>query len=429
MCAPNEIVKNGQLMPAALTAQIREKYYHVEVDPFTHSKRLFFDNSGGSFRLKDASEAFRKVDDLPNCGGHGGAASDYLDSLRTQACKDISTMFNAEGGCIATSMTASIVLFDVSEAIIANVPGTNVVTTQLEHPSAFDGCAIPAEKYGKELRVAKTDPRTGTIHPEDIVKLVDKDTCLLSVIMTSNITGAVLDIETIAREARKIKPDLYIVCDSVQHTPHGLTDMKNWGLDCVNFAPYKFGGARGLGVGWLSKRVMNLPHRKLIQEKQSNWEMGGCAPGMYAMLSAIFNYVCWIGGHFVQSEDRRTLYVEGMNRIMLHERALLYRLLHGSDTVPGLLDIPGVEVAVEMPDLTQRDLIVPIVFDKLTCEQASRAYERKGVVVHERTDASLYSARQVNSINRHGIVRISPLHCHTYADIDEFLKITAEIAR
>lgn len=138
----------------------------MDVDPFTKSKRLFFDNSGGSFRLKDASEAFRNVDDLPNCGGHGGAASDYLDSLRTQACKDISTMFNAEGGCIATSMTASIIVFDVSEAIIANVPGTNVVTTELEHPSAFDGCAVPAEKYGKELRVAKTNPRTGHHRPD-----------------------------------------------------------------------------------------------------------------------------------------------------------------------------------------------------------------------------------------------------------------------
>ena len=102
MSEMNDIIKNGQLMPADLTAQIRDKYYHVDVDPFTKSKRLFFDNSGGSFRLKDASEAFRNVDDLPNCGGHGGAASDYLDSLRVQACKDISTMFNAEGGCIAT---------------------------------------------------------------------------------------------------------------------------------------------------------------------------------------------------------------------------------------------------------------------------------------------------------------------------------------
>lgn len=92
---------------------------------------------------------------------------------------------------------------------------------------------------------------------------------------------------------------------------------------------------------------------------------------------------------------------------MLHERALLRRLLYGSDAVKGLRDIAGVRLAVDMSDLTQRDLIVPIVFDRLSCEQASRAYEKKGVVVHERTYASLYSARQINSIGQSGIVRVS----------------------
>lgn len=423
-----DLEMHGQLMPAEVTAQVRDKYYYVDIDPFTNKKRLFFDNSGGSFRLKDASKRFQEVDDLPNCGGHGGAASNYLDSLRTQACKDLSTMFNAKDGCIVTSMTASIIIYDVSDCIISNIPGTNVVTTQLEHPSAFDGCAAFAEKYGKELRVAKTDPRTGSIDPMEVVKLVDKDTCLLSVIMTSNITGAVLDIETIVREARKIKPDLYIICDSVQHTPHGLFDMQTCPVDAVNFAPYKFGGIRGLGAGWISERVMNLPHRKLIQERQDNWEMGGCAPAQYAALSAIFDYVCWLGSNFIDTDNRRDLYVEGMTRITLHERALLDRLLHGSAEVPGVLDIPGVHCAVEMDNLAERDLIVPLVFDNMTCEEASRAYEENGVVVHERTDASLYSARQVNSIGKHGIVRISPLHCHTFDDIDEFLKITAKIA-
>lgn len=52
MSEMNDIIKNGQLMPADLTAQIRDKYYHVDVDPFTKSKRLFFDNSGGSFRRR-----------------------------------------------------------------------------------------------------------------------------------------------------------------------------------------------------------------------------------------------------------------------------------------------------------------------------------------------------------------------------------------
>ena len=424
----SDIIKYGQLMPAELTAQCRDKYFHVEVDPFSGKERLFFDNSGGSFRLKDASARFQAVDNLPNCGGHGGPVSDYIDSLRVQASNDLQAMFNAKDGCIITSMTASIIVFDVSECIIENVPGTNVVTTELEHPSAFDGCVAAAKKYGKELRVAKTNPRTGAIDPESVLKLIDKDTCLLSVILTSNITGAIMDIETIVREARKIKPDLFIVCDSVQHTPHGLFDMTACPVDCVNFAPYKFGGIRGLGAGWLSERVMNLPHRKLIEEKQSNWEMGGCAPGHYAELSAIFDYVCWIGKQFREEGTPRELFVEGMTRIELHERALLNRILHGSEEVPGVLDIPGVRCPVEMDDLTKRDLIVPLIFDNMTCVEAARAYDEAGVVVHERVDTSLYSSRQVHSIGVDGIVRISPLHCHTFEEIDKFLKITAELA-
>ena len=126
-----EIDNKGKLMPEELTKWVRSQYLHLEKDPMTGQERLFFDNSGGSMRLKSVSEIFQKVDDLPNCGGHGGVTSDYLDSLRVQACDDLSTMFNAKDGCIVTSMTASIIVFDVSEAIIESVPGTNVVTTAL----------------------------------------------------------------------------------------------------------------------------------------------------------------------------------------------------------------------------------------------------------------------------------------------------------
>lgn len=64
----------------------------------------------------------------------------------------------------------------------------------------------------------------------------------------------------------------------------------------------------------------------------------------YAAMSAVVDYVCWIGSHYTDSHDRRTLYVEGMTRIHLQERALLWRMLEGTQTVPGLRHIPGVQV-------------------------------------------------------------------------------------
>lgn len=418
----------GILMPEELTRQVREKYYYVETDPMTGKDRLFFDNSGGSFRLKAAGEAFHAVDSLPNCTGHGGVVSDYLDSMRVKATEALKIMFNAKDGCIVTSMTASIILWDAIQAVIRSVPGTNVVTTELEHPSSYDSCEEGCRLYGKELRVAKTDKATGSIDPMEIVKLVDENTCLISVIMTSNISGAILDVETVVREARKIKPDVYIVCDCVQHVPHGLVDMETCPVDAVNFAAYKFGGLRGLGAGWLSKRLSELPHARLIREKLDNWEMGGSAPGSYAQIIALFEYVCWVGSHFVETEDKRTLYVEGMNRIAWHERALLDHMLEGTEELPGVRHIPGVHVISDNPDLTQRDLIVALTFDGKTCVDVAREYEKRGVIVNERVKESLYSARQVLSLGVPGIVRVTPLHCHRIDEIDKFLKITAEIA-
>lgn len=109
----------GILMPAELTKEIREeKLYYVDHCPMTNEDRLFFDNSGGSFRLKSTHEAFAAVDNLPNCTGHGGVVSDYLDSMRTKATDALRTMFNAQDGCIVTSMTASIIIWDAIQAVI-----------------------------------------------------------------------------------------------------------------------------------------------------------------------------------------------------------------------------------------------------------------------------------------------------------------------
>ena len=111
-----------------------------------------------------------------------------------------------------------------------------------------------------------------------------------------------------------------------------------------------------------------------------------------------------------------------------HERALLDRMLEGTEQIPGVRHIPGVHVISDNPDLTRRDLIVALTFDGKTCADVAREYEKRGVIVNERVQESLYSARQVRSLGVPGIVRITPLHCHRIDEIDRFLKITAEIA-
>jgi cysteine desulfurase / selenocysteine lyase len=313
-------------------------------------------------------------------------------------------------------------------AVAENVAGDNIVTTVLEHPSSYDAAAQYAQRLGKELRVARSDPATGGVEVDEILRLVDERTCLLVLIYASNISGAKLDVEQVVRRAREVRPDLYVIVDAVQHAPHGLIDLQKTPVDGINIAPYKFFGCRGSGFSWLSERLAVLPHDKLAGKAATFWDLGSTAPWQFAAITEIVDYVCWIGGRFGADGDRRAQFARGMERIGLHERALLARLLEGSDGVPGLRRIPGVSVMLDHDDLARRDLILAIALKGLEHTQAVREYEKRGVIVYERVASSIYSKRMLESFGMEGAVRVSPLHCHTFADVDRFLEVTREIA-
>ena len=58
-----------------------------------------------------------------------------------------------------------------------------------------------------------------------------------------------------------------------------------------------------------------------------------------------------------------------------------------------------------------------------------RDLEREmGVTVFERVNSSVYSKRIVEGVGLTGAIRVSPMHCHTVEDIEEYLRITKELA-
>ena len=366
--------EKGLLFDDEFQKSLKAQFCYADADP-EHGKRLFFENSGGSLRL-----------------------------------------FNADpgDGALMTELSASQTMFQMVGLIMTNAGwGTNAVVSELEHPSAYDSIQYYCEKTGREMRVAHINKETGRIDPEEIRRLVDKDTVLLSVMSASNICGVVMDMEGIVKAAREINPEIYIVSDAVQHAPHMAMDVKALGIDGMNFAPYKFFGVRGCGYAYVSERVAHMSHHKLI-----------------ASMLATIDYVSEIGAHFTDSADRKEQYREGMERIHLQERALLVRLLEGTDEVPGLRHIPGVQLFMDPDYFEDRDLIACYLIDGIQAAKLVEEYQALGVTVCERAADSLYSKRIVKAIGAdRGVIRVSPLHCHGTDDVDEFLTITAEIAK
>ena len=423
-CSPN-----GELFDNLLMKNIRSKFLNLNIDPKSKKKRLFFDNSGGAFRLKAASDIFQKIDQYPDCPEHGNKTAKWLMKTQEKGYESIKTMLNFDSGSIVTSYTASIVMFNMVKTVIENVPGKNIVTTLLEHPSSYDAVATYAHKNNKEVRLAKTNSSTGGVDAKEIIKLIDKDTALLVFMYASNTSGALLNAKKIVKECRKIKPDLYIIADAVQHAPHGVIDIKEVPVDGLNFAPYKFFGPRGFGVGYVSPRLSNLPHDKLLAKPEDYWQLGSPAPAHFAALTQVVKYVCNIGKHYLKSKDKRELFVEGMTRIKLHERALMKAILEGTSNIQGLRHMDGVDVYLDCKDLRKKDFIMAIGIKNLGYKEAVMEYEKYGVITFERVISSPYSARMLESFGLVGSIRVSPLHCHNIKDIEKFLKVTKKICK
>lgn len=421
--------EEGYAFDDALSKEIKDKFYNVDSDPFTGKKRLFFENAGGAFRLKKVVEEMGKLEGIPDCPERVHKMALYLQDVQEKGEEDIRVILNAgKSGSIITSLTASQIIFQLLGTIAESVPGTNIVTSQLEHPSAYDAAYYYAKKTNKSLRPVKTNPKTGGVDVEDVLAQIDCNTCVLSVLYASNISGAIMDIKAMVEGARAIKPDLFIVVDAVQHAPHGVIDVQDLQIDAVNFAPYKFFGNRGSGIGWVSDRLATLPHHRFLASPDKNWEVGSPAPSQFAAISEIVNYVCWLGAKFRKDGNRRELFVEGMNRIKMHERAMMYRLLEGSDKIEGLRHMKGVSTYLDDAPLSTRDFIVAMGIDNMDYTATVREYEKRDITVYERIDKSLYSKRMLKSFGMKGCLRISPLHCHTAEDVDFFLQNTKEIA-
>ena len=115
-----------------------------------------------------------------------------------------------------------------------------------------------------------------------------------------------MDIKEIVRRVKEINPEIYVITDTVQHAPHAVVDVEDWGVDAANIAPYKFFGVRGCGYAYVSDRVAKMRHHKLTHKDANVWALGTPTPGNFAAMMAVIDYVCKIGSDFIASTDKRT---------------------------------------------------------------------------------------------------------------------------
>ena len=55
----------------------------------------------------------------------------------------------------------------------------------------------------------------------------------------------------------------------------------------MHFAPYKFFGVRGFALAWLSDRVAEFDHYRLLGKPKNDWEIGSPATAQFAAVQQV----------------------------------------------------------------------------------------------------------------------------------------------
>lgn len=414
-----------------LMQQIRDRFFYADADPIS-GPRIFLENGGGSLVLRAAVERRAALQALPDSASRRNDSAARLRETVALGTQHLRQFFGVESGHIVYGATGTELLFRIVRAALERAPQGSVVSSSLEHTSSHDAALNWAAAFGHEHIDIAFDPETVLVTPEQYGRAVRPDTVLATVIHTSHVSGTRVDLPGICAAIRAVAPRCFIVCDGIQHAPHGPVTAETDGVDAYVYAPYKAFSPRGAAYAWVSERLANVPRNDTHGKAPTNWSLGSSDPSMYAAISAVHEYLLWVGEQVAHPADpphSPAMAVQAaMRAINDHERSLIHRLIHGAPGLTGLAGIPGVRLVGGL-DTSTREGALSFALPGHKAMDLTDRFAERGIRVHYRTGGAGSSARFVlDPLGMADALRISLCHFNTEAEMDAVLKALAEIA-
>ena len=279
--------------------RVRREFPAAEADP-KGRKRAFLDNGAGTLVTRESAEAEARarIDWSANVGNvfmESIGAADVISDGR----KAVADLLRAEGPeSIISGESCTSLLFNLSYALSRNLKGEeNIVASGYEH---FANINPWAELGGmgmiKELKFSKFDLETGVLDLEDLKRLVNKDTKVVTVAAASNVLGSRSDLIEIGKIANEV--GAFFVVDAVHHIAHGPTDVKKIGCDALVFSGYKLFSRHGSFMYMKPEWIEKLHPYKVDPSPKhgpEKWELGTRDQAMFAAVKGVIDYLLWLG--------------------------------------------------------------------------------------------------------------------------------------
>jgi len=275
--------------------------------------------------------------------------------------------------------------------------GRRVVTSAVEHSSIAESAAELASR-GFEVVYLNVDG-DGRVPEQELSRLINRDTILVSLMAVNNEVGAIQPIDAIRRAVRFAGAPALVHCDAVQAFGKLPLSPQRLGVDLLTVSSHKVHGPKGAGALYIRGGVKLQP--MLYGGSQEN----RLRPGTEAM-PAIAGFAAAV----------RTL--PEYQTAHAHVTALRERLLQGLRTMDGVkvnspadalpyltnISLPGLQSETMLNFLSQRGVYVS------SGSACAKGKKSRVLLAMGRSDAEIA-----------GALRISLSRFTTWEEIDAFL--------
>jgi cysteine desulfurase family protein (TIGR01976 family) len=422
---------------------IRKEFPRADVDA-SGRRRVFFENGAGSLVLQRAAdaEARARIDCSANVGGPSWESKRNEDVIG-DGRKAVADFLNAPSAdCVFSGESATTMLFAISYALSKEMTGKeNIVLTDYEHyANVSPWLELEQRKVVKEVRFAKFNPTDGQLDVSHFESLLDDKTRVVSVSGVSNAMGSRTPTDKAFSLAKQV--GAYTVLDAVHTVPHIPVDVRKLACDFAVFSGYKLFSRRGSFAYGRREVLEALQPYKVLPSPNTGpekWEMGTRDQSLFASITAVIEYLEWLGsqveadvrGRIGEYAGRRRLLKAAMSWIDEYEQTLSRAMLGGTGSTGGIRELHNVEL-YGSKEPSRPDLRVPTftfnISDVDAHQVAQFLWDKHAIAVLAENGGGFYS-RTLRTYGKSIGVRASLTHFNTVKEVAQFLTSLQDVLK